>query len=172
MLELEKTFLARHIPAGVIDSPSREIIDNYIPGTSTHPVVRIRKNGNQYEITKKQPIDAADASRQIEQTISLTADEWHELNSLNGKQIRKIRYQFPWKDLIAEFDVFQDELSGLVLVDLEFTNDAQKESCGIPDFCLAEVTQEKFIAGGKLSGKSYSDIEPQLAIFNYSKLSL
>ena len=40
----------------------------------------------------------------------------------------------------------------------------------IPNFCLAEVTQEEFTAGGMLCGKSYEEIEPRLRGFGYSKL--
>ena len=32
------------------------------------------------------------------------------------------------------------------------------------------ITQENFTAGGVLAGKSYQDIEPELARFNYQKL--
>jgi len=40
----------------------------------------------------------------------------------------------------------------------------------IPDFCLAEVTHEDFLAGGMLCGKSYSDIEDKLKKFGYVKI--
>ena len=37
----------------------------------------------------------------------------------------------------------------------------------MPDFCLAEVTQEEFIAGGMLCGKSFEDIKDKLEKFGY-----
>ena len=40
----------------------------------------------------------------------------------------------------------------------------------MPDFCLADVTEEIFIAGGMLGGKKYKDIEIDLKKFNYKKL--
>ena len=42
----------------------------------------------------------------------------------------------------------------------------------MPDFCLADVTQEVFIAGGMLCGKCYKDIEDDLARIGYKKLSV
>lgn len=39
----------------------------------------------------------------------------------------------------------------------------------MPDFCLADVTQEKFTAGGILAGKKYSDIEAELEKYGYKK---
>lgn len=41
----------------------------------------------------------------------------------------------------------------------------------MPDFCLAEVTEEDFVAGGVICGKSYADIESELARFGYEKLA-
>ncbi len=40
----------------------------------------------------------------------------------------------------------------------------------MPDFCLVEVTQEDFVAGGMLCGKSYEDIKADLDRYGYTKL--
>jgi CYTH domain-containing protein len=69
-----------------------------------------------------------------------------------------------------EIDVFQGNLKGLILVDVEFDNEKDREEFVMPDFCLADVTQETFLAGGMLCGKSYKDIENDLNRFNYNKL--
>ena len=42
----------------------------------------------------------------------------------------------------------------------------------MPDFCLAEVTQETFFAGGIVCGKKYDDLEADLKRFHYQKLFL
>ncbi len=47
-----------------------------------------------------------------------------------------------------------------------------QEKFVIPDFCLIEVTQEEFLAGGKVCGKTYEDIELELKRFKYIKLTL
>ena len=47
---------------------------------------------------------------------------------------------------------------------------AEKDSFVMPEFCLVDVTQEKFGAGGMLAGKSYEDIEQHLKRFGYVKL--
>lgn len=172
MIELERTYLAKYLPADLTKHQHKEIADIYIPATAEHPVTRIRKNGDHYEMTKKQPTHGDDASRQKEQTIILLEEEYRELCQIDGKRIRKIRYNYALKDHTAEFDVFQDALAGLVLVDIEFrTRDAQQQFT-VPDFCLAEVTHATFLAGGMLCGKSFSDIESELKQFNYTKLSV
>jgi CYTH domain-containing protein len=171
MLEQEKTFLAKYLPNNLKDSPSKEIIDVYIPKTSAHPVLRLRKNGNSFEMTKKQPEVAGDASAQTEETIVLNQEEFGALNNkVEGKRVRKNRYFYNHQSKMAEIDIFQDDLKGLVLVDFEFESVNEKETFIVPDFCLTEVTQEDFIAGGMLCGKRYQDIEEKLNQFNYQQL--
>jgi CYTH domain-containing protein len=172
MIELEKTYLAKYLPDGLVDCESKEIIDIYISALSHHPKLRIRKNGDKFEMTKKKPVNDGDASHQEEQTIILSKDEFEALNQIEGKRTHKIRYYFDFAGQAAEVDVFHDLLSGLVLVDFEFETIEEKNIFEMPDFCLAEVTQEEFIAGGMICGKSYEDIEEDLERFGYKKLFL
>jgi CYTH domain-containing protein len=172
MIELEKTYLAKYLPDNLADCESKEIIDIYIPASAEHPKLRIRKNGDKFEMTKKQPVNDGDASHQEEQTIILDKDEFDALNKLDGRRTHKIRYYFDFAGQMAEIDVFQDLLEGLVLVDFEFEAMEEKNSFEMPDFCLAEVTQEDFIAGGMICGKDYEDIEKDLEKFGYKKLLL
>lgn len=172
MIELELTYLAKCLPENLKNAKSREIIDIYFPKDSLHPCLRLRKNGNKYEITKKCPVTEGDASAQKEQTIILSEEEFNSLKQTPGKKVAKIRYFVEYGDKIAEFDVFQEALTGLVLIDFEFPTEEEKEIFEMPDLCLADVTQEQFIAGGMLCGKEYKDIEEQLNNFNYKKLFL
>jgi len=169
-IELEKTFLLKQIPDGLKNCKSVEVLDIYIPQSASHPTLRIRKKGDIYEMTKKEPINGIDSSEQEEQTISLSKEEFSELALLKGKRLRKIRYFYPWRNKIAEIDIFLDDLKGLALVDFEFSSSEEKEKFIIPDFCLTDVTQDKFMAGGWLAGRKYSDIESFLIENNFEKL--
>lgn len=172
IIEYEKTYLAKYLPTDLQNAPHKDMVDIYLPASADHPKLRIRKNGEKLEITKKHPVTDGDASTQHEFTIPLEHKEYQALQKLPGKRIHKIRYQYPYKDKIAEFDVFQDELKGLVLVDIETSSEEEKANITTPDFCLAEVTNEGFIAGGLLCGKTYDDIKENLKRFDYQKLSL
>lgn len=168
--EFELTYLIKELPAGVLQSPSKEILDIYLPNTSEHPILRIRKSGDKYEITKKQPVSGTDSSHQIENTIPLTEEEFTELESLVGKRVRKIRYYYTENDVVYEIDVFQDGLAGLVVADVEFSSNEEKDKFVPPAWVLADVTQEKFIAGGMVCGRSYEDIEEKLVELGYQKI--
>lgn len=172
MIELEKTYLAKKLPENFKGCSFKEIIDVYIPISSEHPSLRLRKNGNKIELTKKEPVNEGDNSCMKEQTIILTEAEFDVLNKVDGKRIHKIRYNYEYQGNIAEFDVFQDLLSGLVIIDFEFATMEEKDRFQMPDFCLADITQEVFTAGGMICGKSYEDIEHILNRYNYKKLFL
>ena len=63
-------------------------------------------------------------------------------------------------------------LKGLVVIDFEFETIEEKDAFKMPEFCLVDITQEVFIAGGMVCGKKYEDIENELKRFNYNKLFL
>jgi len=172
MIELELTFLARHFPAGLEKCESREIVDIYFPEKKAHPTIRLRKNGKKFELTKKEPLAEGNSSEMLEQTIMLREEEFLEFARLPGKKVSKIRHNYPFNGLVAEVDVFTEALEGLVLVDFEFSSIEEKAAFKIPEFCLAEVTQEAFVAGGMLCGKSFKDIEQALEKFGYKSLKL
>jgi CYTH domain-containing protein len=174
MIELERTFLAKQIPEGLKACKSKEIRDIYIPKLiEKHAPIRIRKNGDSYEITKKSTIIEGDHSQMLEQTIVLTREEFLMLEKeISGRKVTKTRYYYPVNGTIAEVDVFGEALTGLVLIDFEFKTNEEKEAFKMPFFCLADVTQEDFIAGGILCGKKYADLENELKRFNYQKLFL
>jgi CYTH domain-containing protein len=171
MEEIELTYLAKTFPEGIENAPRKEMLDIYIPAAAEHPVLRIRSRGEKYEITKKEPIHGSDSSHQLETTIPLSKEELEELSQLKGKRTRKTRCFYEENGTHYEVDIFREGLAGLVLVDIEFASLEEKKKFIPPEWCLAEVTQEKFLAGGMVCGKRYGDLEPQLARFGYKPLA-
>jgi len=171
-IELERTFLLKEVPKNLKNCESIEILDIYIPQIVSHPILRIRKKGDVFEITKKAPIKGTDSSEQYEKTIPLSKEEFLELSKLPGKRLRKIRYYCPVDKETAEIDIFLDNLEGLVTADFEFDSVEEKANFVMPDFCLADVTQEKGIAGGILAGKKYSEIKPFLDKYKYKRIKI
>jgi len=172
MIELELTYLAKTLPANLKDCPSKKIIDLYVDNGTDHSDLRIRQNGDTYELTRKTPVEDGDASKQTETTISLNQTEFGSFSATKSRRVEKTRYFFNHEGRTAEFDVFEGELEGLVLIDFEFDDEAKKDSFVMPNFCLEDITQETFIAGGVLAGKKYSDLETELNRFNYINLSV
>lgn len=172
MEEIELTYLPKELPVGLKNASSKEMIDIYIPQSSSHPTLRIRHIGDKYEMTKKTPVKEGDASHQIETTIPLTKEEFDDLEKIEGKRVSKTRYYYKENGINFEIDVFQQKLKGLVLVEVEFKSLEEKSNFVTPEWLLAEVTQSNFIAGGMLCGKQFDDISDELMTFNYEPLEI
>lgn len=171
-VEHEFTYLIKEIPAGLKECEHMEITDIYIPESFDHPKIRIRKRGDSCKITKKVLVNEDDKSKFHEQTIPITEEEFNALQNLPSKKVRKIRYYYPYKGSIAEIDIFQDALKGLITAEVEFKNTEEKATFPMPEFCLADITPEDFIAGGMVCGKSYEDLALKLESYKYKKLFL
>jgi CYTH domain-containing protein len=171
-IELELTYLACEIPKELKGATPRKLLDIYIPENADRPFIRLRQKDQRYEITKKRPIDDEDASRQTEQTIPLDQVEFAALSIASQRRVEKDRYEVNIEGHRAEVDIFQGELAGLVLIDFEFETLAGMQAFRPPECCSADVTQERFLAGGQLAGKSYADIEADLKRCNYKRLAL
>jgi len=169
-IELERTFLLKYKPENFDKCKSVEIFDVYFPQSSEHPVLRLRKKGDSLELTKKFPLDGKDSSEQAEHTIILSEEEFKEFSKLEGKKLRKIRHYYPMGNLMAEIDVYQDNLQGLCVVDFEFKTKEEKDAFKMPDFCLCDVSQEKTFAAGLLADKGYDDIKSFLDKLNYKNI--
>lgn len=170
-LELELTYLAAVIPEAINDVQPIAMEDTYFPeDPEVHAHLRLRAKNERYEITKKTMVDDGDASAHVETTIPLETSEYLALASASMRKISKDRYRVNIDGYPAEVDVFKGVLRGLVLIDFEFQSYEEKANFTPPDVCLTDVTQEEFLAGGVLSGKSYEDIQPYLVRLGYSAL--
>jgi CYTH domain-containing protein len=170
-VEFELTFLARGLPPGLASWPSVGLIDVYIPSDrSVHPRVRLRQKGDDFELTKKVPLAARDASAHSEITIPLSREEYIELSGSSTRRVEKIRYAGSIDGYAAEVDIFMGALKGLVLMDFEFGSREELDQFVVPSLCLADVTQEDFVAGGLLAGRSFSELSNKLQKFGYVPL--
>lgn len=171
-IEYEKTYLLKRLPDGIENAPYVTIRDTYVPDTVSHAHLRLRAKDDTYVITKKYPVTDADSSVQYEHTIELSQEEYYALVSSSTKDSVKRRYFMKIAGYDAEIDVYGEKLTGLAVIDFEFSSEAEKDTFTMPDICLADVTQEEAVAGGYVPGKSYEDIEPVLQNYGYKKVEV
>src|SRR5476651_2196569 len=150
VIELEKTYLVKELPEGLAAYPHKEILDIYLPEEDPHPLLRLRKNGDRYEITRKEHI-SDDMTELKEHTITVTHEQFAALATVKGKRVHKMRYYYPWGKHTIEIDLFSDHLTGLVVAEVEFPTSEEKAVFTMPEFCLVCVDNEEFIAGGMLA---------------------
>lgn len=170
-LEIEKTYLAKYLPDNLYNCKYVDIEDIYIPKTARHATLRIRKTSKpSYTITKKQSAEKGTAYSHIEHSIEITEEEYNSFLAVEGNVVRKRRYFYPYNEYIAEFDIYFQELEGLVLVDFEFKSKHDYLLFEMPDFCLADVTEEEFVARGVICHSSYASLERILSKYNYQRM--
>lgn len=169
-IEIEKTFLAKYLPANLNKYESVDILDVYVPKKVKNADIRIRKKNDIYTITKKILVPDQNAGTKIEENIIITGEEFKALAKSESNKLRKKRYYYPYKGNIAEIDIFTGNLKGLVLIDFEFKNHEEMNKFIIPDFCLADVTEEIDIAGGVLCHSNFSILKRMLDRFSYKKI--
>lgn len=158
MIEIEKTFLVRQLPQNLSSYQSCQIKQGYL--SSTHPALRIRQKDNKYEITKKIPLKPDDFTAVEEINIPLTKDEFNKLWSLTDRSLQKTRYLIPLSNnLTAELDVFENELTGLYWVEVEFPSIEEMNIFQKPDWFGKDITQEDFASNSFLAGKTFEEIK-------------
>jgi CYTH domain-containing protein len=171
MDEIERRFLVKELPEDLDKYPFEVLEDNYVPLNRKHPIIRIRRIGNKFFITKKTLQREDSHSFATEETIILDDEEYEFLKNIPGKKLKKKRYRYKYNGMDCEIDVYEGDLKGLVMIDFEFDNEEEFRNFEKPDFCL-EVEEEELIAGGYLCGKSYEDIKENLEKYGYKGIGV
>ena len=114
-MEIERKFLVKQIPEGCTSFPCRQIEQAYL---NTDPVVRVRRDNDDYYLTYK---GKGLLSRE-EYNLPLTKESYEHLKEkIDGRLITKKRYVIPLKDsLFIELDIFSGDLAPLMLAEVEF----------------------------------------------------
>ena len=171
-MEYELTFLLAEIPSEAKEISGITMEDSYLPNDlAVHPRLRIRRKGDEYFLTKKTPVSEGDASAHLEQTIKLDRAEYDALREASTRRVSKTRYAVSIAGHECEVDVFDGMLTGLALIDFEFESKDAMSRFEAPDICGADVTQENFIAGGLLAGRSIDDIKTELDRLGYDGIA-
>lgn len=139
-MEIERKFLVKKLPEKLYSYPVRSIEQGYL---NTEPVIRIRRDNEKYELTYK---SKGFLARQ-EYNLPLTEEAYlHLLPKIDGRLIKKKRYMIPLENrLMAELDIFEDDLAPLVLAEVEFPDEDAAAAFTPPEWFGKDVTfSEKY----------------------------
>jgi len=143
-LEIEKKYLVSKLPEDLEHYPAKQIEQAYL---CVEPTVRIRRYGDEYVLTYKSrqgvlQMEHVKACREIEMPLTKEAYE-HLCKKADGRVIIKKRYHIPLSDgLTAELDIFEGELAGLVLAEVEFPSQSSIQKFCIPDWFGQDVSDD------------------------------
>ena len=147
-MEIERKFLIDRLPEKLEVYPHKELEQGYL---CTDPVVRVRKEGEEYVLTYKSK--GLMMREEYNLPLNKTAYE-HLLEKADGIVISKTRYILPEKDgLKIELDVFHGEHDGLILAEVEFPNEKMANSYCPPDWFGEDVTFSNKYHNSNLSKK-------------------
>lgn len=138
----------------------RRITDYYIENTR----LRLREQSEAesqtvFKLTQKLAEETGTARHDLVTTIYVTPEEFSILRKLPAKILKKTRYSVPPFGI----DVFNGELSGLVLAETEFNSAAEAAALALPSFVVQEVTHDHRFAGGNLVTASRHELQQLLA---------
>ncbi len=134
-LEIERKFLVRNLPPGFREAPATRIDQGY-----AEDGLRFRRKGDRYFETRK--LSRGMVSEETEREI--TREEFDAAwPSTENRRLEKRRTNFPLDGgLVAEIDVFDGSLEGLLYVEVEFESVDEAKAFDPPDWFGREVTDD------------------------------
>lgn len=137
-MEIERKFLPKVLPENLDSYKSCKIEQAYL---NTAPVVRIRRQDNDFYLTYK------GGGMMAREEYNLPLNEksyYHLLEKADGNVITKTRYLIPIHDnLTAELDIFEGKFKDILLVEVEFNSIEQANHFTAPDWFGEDVTNDR-----------------------------
>lgn len=145
-MEIERKYAIYKMPDDLSQYQYKVIEQGYL---CHKPTLRIRKSNEDYILTYKSKFglekhkSKALVNNEVE--LPLTKEAYEELKTkINGNIIYKKRYLIPIEGgLVAELDVFEKQLEGLVFAEVEFPDEEAAENFCPPDWFGKELSSDK-----------------------------
>jgi len=156
-MEVERKFLVPD-PRDLDEAAVDEIEQGYL-AVGSEGEVRVRRKGEKLLLTAKR---GSGLSRQ-EAEVEIDRASFDELWSLTeGRRLRKRRHIVPHGHLRIELDVYEGDLEGLVVAEIEFPSEEEARAFDPPGWLGEEVTgdhrylNETLATAGAPSGRFLS----------------
>ena len=135
-MEIERKYLIHTLPDNYKTFPCRQLEQGYL---CKEPVVRIRQDNDQYELTYKSKGHLV----REEINMPLTKESYEHLRQkVDGRLITKKRYMIPYLEYMIELDVFEGDLAPLIFAEVEFETEEEANHFVAPDWFGEDVTFE------------------------------
>ena len=151
-MEIERKFTLKKLPENLEEYPFLHIEQAYL---STNPVVRVRKQNNEYYMTYK----GSGMMAREEHNLPLTEESYYHLREkADGNIISKKRYLIPLHNpgfkegfpappedytLMIELDVFDAPFAPLIMAEVEFGSKEAANSFVPPEWFDEDVTYDE-----------------------------
>jgi adenylate cyclase len=137
-MEVERKFLVGELP-DLAATDSDEIEQGYL-AIGSDGEVRVRQKGERLVLTAKR---GSGLSRD-EAEVELDQASFSELWPLTeGRRLHKRRHVVPHGDLKIEVDIYEGDLEGLCVAEIEFASEEEAKSFDPPDWLGEDVTGDE-----------------------------
>ena len=149
-MEIERKFLVKTIPDNLSEYKCRIIEQAYL---CTEPVVRARKDNDEYYLTYK----GRGLMAREEYNLPLNNESYqHLLAKADGNIITKKRYEIPdGTGKTIERDIFEGVFSGTVVAEVEFETIEEANSYTAPSWFGKDVTNDTAYHNSNMSKKEF-----------------
>jgi len=145
-MEIEMKYLVKKIDFNIHSYKNNQIIQGYI---SLDPEIRIRNIGDKYFVTEKSTGDLIRKEKEYQIT---KRDFLNKSKQIISNLIKKRRYYIPILDgFIAELDIYELELDGLITVEVEFNDLKLVNNFMAPEWFGKSITYDKKYKNKNLS---------------------
>lgn len=149
-MEIEKKYLVNVLPEPLEQYAHSRLTQSYI---SREPVIRLRKIESEKQTSYVLTVKGEGLSVRQEFELPLQQAEYENLfQKTEGRVLQKTRYRIPLEQgYVAELDLFEADLEGLILVEVEFPTEQEMQNFKAPDWFGADVSNSKQYHNSTLS---------------------
>ena len=149
-MEIERKYLISSIPEDLLPYKCRLIEQGYL---STNPVVRVRKDNDEYYLTYK----GNGLLAREEANLPLTKESYeHLIQKADGNIITKHRYEIPdGTGKTIELDIFDGVFKGTIVAEVEFESIEEANSYIAPSWFIQDVTNDPQYHNSNMSKKVF-----------------
>lgn len=164
--ELSRLFLVEALPAPLSPASSHlQIFDNYITETRLRlRTVRVPETKEwTYLLQQRLSLHDSDLSSMKVAEMHLNDAEHTQLETFEGKEIRKNRYFHEFDSRSFTFDIYLGALWGLNRARVDFQSEEELKGFQPPPFAIFEVTYEPFFDDANLVYRKFEDVQTAVA---------
>ena len=145
-MEIERRFLVEQLPEQLDTVPHKRFEQGYL---STAPVLRVRREGDEYVFTYKGQGGLA----REEVNLPLNPEAYaHLIQKADGLIIQKTRYFLTQESgLLIEMDLFEGDLYPLKIAEVEFSSVEEAHSYQPEDWFGEEITGDHRFSNSAMS---------------------
>ncbi len=155
-MEIERKFLVTEAPS-LEGREAHRLEQGYLTLIDAGAEVRLRRSDSERVLTVK----GGTGRTRIEEEVELDQGRFDSLWPLTeGRRLTKVRFLIPHGELTIELDVYEGELGGLKVAEVEFPSEKAADAFRSPEWFGQEVTGDDRYLNERLATEGRPGVGP------------